>query len=410
MKILILHGIDSMKTSRRTSLHHAFFLMRHFPDNEYWLQAASAPVTDDLVNEDFDAIIIDTTFLCWRWAKPIEAFEAFRRKYEFVAKSDAIKVAFPQDDYDHSEILDEWLSEWKVNVVYSVLYPHRAELYPCTSKTSEILKGYTGLFEAADLTLISGSARPWGQRAIDVGYRARRLPAYFGRFGQVKSEIADRFAELASITTLKLDISCKPSDTISGDQWLQFLGNCRFTLGSESGSSILDPRGEIRVRCEEFSKLYGEATFEEIEAACFPGQDRISNPFKALSPRIFEAAAAGCAQILVPSEYDGALQPWTHYLPLERDCSNFDKILDAMGDTDRIQKMIDASQKALIANTRYSYAYYSEDVLGQIRKRLPKKHPSSRTAMAEPFDNWLKAVLQTNERWAKAWPRWWMSR
>ena len=398
MKILILHGLDDIATSRRTSIHHALFLPRHAPQHDYWFHAAHAPVTDALRREEFDAIIIDTTFLCWRWVKPAEQYFApLKANYDFLRDSHAIKIAFPQDEYDHSQILEDWLTDWKIDIIYSVCFDDRAVFYPHLQHNAEIRFGYTGLFEPADLSLVSRHAMPWRDRPIDVGYRARRLPPYFGRFGMLKSDIADRFDAAAAGSNLVLDISCEAKDALPGDTWLRFLGSCRFILGCESGSSLLDPQGDIQMCCNAYRAQHPDAGYEEVETACFPGLDR-ENPFKAISPRLFEAAATGCAQILVPGHYAGVLRPWEHYLPLAPDVSNIDEIVDAMRDTDRMEAMAAASRKALLDDSRFSYAAYAADVLSAIGARRPDL---TMQAVAEPVDAALRLALMTGERWAR---------
>jgi hypothetical protein len=398
MKILILHGIDSVDEVRRTSLHHAFFLPRHAPGHDYWFQSAAAPVTDGLRQQRFDAIIIDTTFLGWRWYTPRdEWFGALRRKYAFVAQSDAVKVAFPQDEYDHTALLDEWLADWRVDVVYSVCYDDREVFYPRASQRAEVRLGYTGLYEPADRALAERFSRPWREREVDVGYRAKKLPPWFGWFGALKSDIADRFVERSSGMVLRLDISTDLRRAYLGDEWLRFLGRCRFILGCESGSSLLDADGSIKACCQAFLQRNPRASFADVERSCFPGQDR-ARPFKAISPRLFEAAAAGCAQILVPGPYAGALKPWVHYLPLEADASNVDELVAAMRDLPRMEAMIAASQSVLL-DDRFSYAAYATDVLAAIRARRPLLPD---TTADDPMDAMLRTALAGNERWRAA--------
>jgi len=408
MKILILHGLDSVETARRTSLHHAFFLPRHAPGHDYWLQAASAPVTAELRRERFDAILIDTTFLTWRWAGP-DVLDAQRRKYAFVRDADAVKIAFPQDEYDHTALLDEWLSDWRADVVYSVCFDDRAEFYPRTARRAEIRRGYTGLYEPADRALAARFARPWRERTIDVGYRAKRLPPWFGWFGALKADIADRFVDRAAGSGLRLDISCNLQDAFMGDDWLRFLGSCRFILGCESGSSLLDATGSIKECCIAYGHAHPGATFADVEAHCFAGQDR-ARPFKAVSPRLFEAASAGCAQILVPGDYAGALEPWTHYLPLEADASNIDEVVAAMRDTARMEAMIAASQEVLLSE-RFGYEAYALDVLGAVKARRPGL---ADVTAEEPLDGMLRTALANIERlrhsYDRAVPRGFMAR
>src|SRR5215472_3043379 len=253
LKVLILHNNTPLSQVRRTSFNHAFCLLKYAPWNSYELHAFGQAIPHRLRQEQFDAIILDTTFLCWRWSNPREAyFDRLLRDYSFVADSDAIKVALPQDEYDHSSLLDDWLTDWRVDLIYSVCYEHRKIFYPRAAAHAEIIEGLTGYIDDADVAMTRRLARPFEQREIDVGYRAKDLPPYFGRVGRLKAEIGRKFYAAFADSGLLLDISLDPKHALMGDEWLRFLGNCRFTLGCESGSSLLDPRGDIGQACRAY--------------------------------------------------------------------------------------------------------------------------------------------------------------
>ena len=57
-------------------------------------------------------------------------FEKIKSKYSFVADSKALKIAFPQDEYDCSNLLDQWMCIWKIDIVYSVLSSNLNLIYP----------------------------------------------------------------------------------------------------------------------------------------------------------------------------------------------------------------------------------------------------------------------------------------
>ena len=185
----------------------------------------------------------------------------------------AVKVALPQDDYDHAAILDEWLAAWGVDAVFTPLAKHATILFPITTRRAAVLPCFTGHLDPADRAVAACFIRPFEAREIDVGYRAANLPAQFGRLGRIKSEIGQRFVQaLGPDHGLRLEISIDPRDVLSGDRWLHFLCNSRFTLGSVSGSSIVDPYGRIGDTVRIYTRDHPGATFDEIEAACFPGR------------------------------------------------------------------------------------------------------------------------------------------
>src|SRR5579885_2082417 len=55
---------------------------------------------------------------------------------------------------------------------------------------------------------------PYASRPLDVGYRTRRISAWFGDLGQEKWRIAARFAEDAKRFGLKVDLSYNEADRL----------------------------------------------------------------------------------------------------------------------------------------------------------------------------------------------------
>ncbi|AUC98331.1 hypothetical protein CWS35_31835 [Bradyrhizobium sp. SK17] len=403
---MILHELDNLASARRTSINHAFALVKYAPQHEYTLHSARQPVTARLRKQAFDAIILDTTFLCWRWARPKSLWlDRLLDAYDFVAQSDAVKVALPQDEYDHAEVLDAWLSDWKVDLIYSVCYGHHEEFYPRARESARVLEALTGYIDDVDIGLMQRFAVPFNDRPIDVGYRARALPAYFGRVGQVKAELGERFRSRVADRKLRLDISTREGDALVGDAWLQFLGNCKFTLGCESGSSLLDPRGEIRECVELQLQRNPTASFEELEQTCFAGQD-MRKAYTAAGPRLFEAAIARSCQILTPGSYVGALNPGEHYIELALDCSNAEEVYEQMQDVDANQARIEACYRALVDDPKFRYRNFVAGLLAEVRDvairkgRLPPDCSASPDAVADEFalrESFTRAVLRAHQ-------------
>ena len=206
---------------------------------------------------------------------------------------------------------------------------------------------------------------PIAGRSIDVGYRARDLPAYYGKFGRMKADIGRMFISRARDTGLSLDISCDPGDVLIGDAWTRFLLESKCSLGCESGSSLLDETGEIRDAVDAYVACHPAATFDEIEAQVFPGQDN-RYLFNSVSPRLFEAAIFGSCQILVEGGYLPELHAGKNYVALRRDCSNLRDVFDVVRDPRAIQEIADACFEALIVSPRYRYSQRVADVFARI--------------------------------------------
>ena len=140
-------------------------LRRYFPQHEYVFHDTTVESASDLTGLEFDAVILDVTFLWARWAED-NRLEAIKRDYGFIKDLQAVKVALPQDVYDCKAVLDDWMCEWKVDVVFSVIYGNWNVLYPKYSKAGTIRLAYTGYI---DDTLLYFRPSRWADRPIDIG-------------------------------------------------------------------------------------------------------------------------------------------------------------------------------------------------------------------------------------------------
>jgi hypothetical protein len=373
LNVLVIHRIDPASVFRKTSVDHAYCFARYAAGHNYLYHNIDHPVTTALRELRFHAVILDTTALCIRYFRPRALFDQEKVRWALVGQTDAVKVAFPQDDYDHSGLLDDWMADWRVDTIYSVLPQHRKLLYPRSISCSEILPALTGYVNDADLVRFASFAKPFPSRNRDVGYRAKHLPPEFGNYGLLKGRISDALNAAREQHRLVIDSSTRPEDVFFGDDWLQFLGDCRFCPGSEGGSSLHDPHGEIRDRVVAFLRDEPQATFEEVEAACFPGLDgRVV--FSAVSPRLFETAALKCGQILVEAPYLGVLKPGEHYIPLRPDLSDLDAALEETRNHGKAMRQIDATFEALVVGREFRYSTHAERVIAGIRQRVARNH------------------------------------
>ena len=56
--------------------------------------------------------------------------------------------------------------------------------------------------------------------------------------------------------------------------------------------------------------------------------------YRTISPRHFEAAAFRICQVMFEGEYSDVLRPMVHYVPLKKDFSNFDQVVELITDHD----------------------------------------------------------------------------
>lgn len=343
LSILVLHSLGDPARTANFLTHHVFNLQRVLPHHVYVYHDVALPLPAYVKDARFDAIILDVTFLGARWLEP-EQFEQVKRAYTFVADHDAVKIAFPQDEYDCHELLDEWMCDWRVDLVFSVISSNWDVLYPRYHLQGEIALAYCGCI---DDSLVAIKPRPFADRVVDIGYRAKKLLPYFGRIGETKWTIGRDVMAACDDLDLVVDIKLGYEHMLDGDAWLQFLKSSKFVLGANSGSSLLDPRGDIQRSVRRWLAEHPDATFEQVEAACFAGQDGLYS-FTAISPRIFEAGLLECCQILVRGEYSGILQAGQHYLPVDSDASSFADVLLMMQDRTMVQDTVRECKTALL--------------------------------------------------------------
>jgi hypothetical protein len=207
--------------------------------------------------------------------------------------------------------------------------------------------------------LVRRAVPGYAERPVDVGYRARRLPAWLGELGQEKWLIGQRFLEDGERHGLRCDISWREEDRLYGDAWVRFLMNCRAVLGAESGASVCDFTGDIQQRVEAHVRQAPNASFAELRRLYFAAQDgRIRmNP---ISPRCFEAAAARTLMVLYPGEYAGILRPGEHYVVLNKDHSNIDDVVSVIRNPKAAQQIIDRAYHDIACNPEYGLCRFAE--------------------------------------------------
>lgn len=233
--------------------------------------------------------------------------------------------------------------------VFSVADPEVIEsLYPVNLRSftvSTLLTGYV------PVNLHAFRSIEWEKRPIDISYRARRLPNWYGHLGSTKSQVSDQLNKATKDLSLTVDASCEESDRLYGQNWIEFLCNSKVAVGTESGSSRIDMDGRFE---ESWQIRSDSSSFGVVEPV-------LAN-YAAISPRIFEYAAANCLLALTPGKYSGILSPGLHYFELQSDMSNLDELLELMNNKVERESMILRAYEELILSNKYSYQQMAKDV------------------------------------------------
>lgn len=179
---------------------------------------------------------------------------------------------------------------------------------------------------------------PLAARPIDLGYRAFAGPPYLGH--DDRTRIAEFFLAHGPRYGLRLDISLDPARRLDETQWAAFLNRCRGQLGVEAGTDCFELTDETRRKVNAYVEVHPQATIAELKEHFFPpAPDRV--PLRSISGRHIEAAATKTVQILFEGTYDGYLEPDVHYIPLRKDFSNIDEVMQKFRDDAYCQQLVD---------------------------------------------------------------------
>ena len=300
----------------------------------------------------FDAVVLHYTL----FASGPHPYLIGDRFLEYLSRcKGSYKVAFFQDEHEYCRRRFAFLDQYGVDCVYTCFSPEYHEpTYGAHTRVKRFVT-YMPAYVSPDLVREAAKlGRPDSDREVDVGYRTRPTPPYFGRGGVEKVEIAERFAPPAARAGLRLDISSREEDRLYGESWYRFLAGCRGQLGTESGASCVDLEDEVR---EEYLRLAAdghEVTLEELERGALGRWDgRVQ--LRSTSSRHFEAAAFRVCQVMYEGEYSGVLAPMRHYIPLRKDFSNIDEVLERFADPDVRRELTETAHRDLVASGDYGY-------------------------------------------------------
>jgi hypothetical protein len=286
-----------------------------------------------------------------------------------IAAFRGLKVQFLQDEYRWVDAITAESRNLGIQLLYS-LVPQEVlgSVYGNRLPGVEILTTLAGF---VPYDVLRRPVVPFTSRSLDVVYRGRGVPFWLGTLGQDKAFIGREFLERAQGTDLQCDIAWNEIDRIYGKAWYRFLESGRTTLGTESGASIVDFSGELQERTDEYLTARPTASFEEVAReilAPYEGNAVI----RVVSPRVFEAAALRTGMVNFTGGYSGTIEPWHHYVPLERDFSNFDEVVSVIRDDAALRRLTDTAYADLIASGRYSLQRFIREFDETLTDRRPK--------------------------------------
>jgi len=365
LNIALLYGANATFTN--TVMEHARSFGLFSRHRVRYLSIAPFTLAALRELDAFDVVVLHYSFfpgLGWEMPQALQdALERFA----------GLKVLFLQDEYDHTRTAISWIRKLGIRCVYTCVPPaSRPLVYPGADLAGVEFVGTLTGFVPLEIPELAGA--PPGERRIVLGYRGRRLHPRYGDLAREKWLIGERMREICARRGIVADIDVSDESRIYGRKWYEFLAACRATLGSESGSNVLDADGELRWRIDAALAADPSLGYEAIHARFIGDRDGAIR-MNQVSPRIFEAAAMHTALVLFEGEYSGAVQPERHYIPLRKDFANADEVLDRLGDAAQLAAMTARAHADLIASGRFSYRSFAKEFDDTVARRAGPRQP-----------------------------------
>jgi hypothetical protein len=380
----------------RVSLLDTLYSFRDYTSHRiYYLNIAARGIPRYVCRLNFDLIVFHSLFFSKRFDRDQQS-KLFDKAY-CLREIPCRKVITPQDEFINNDIVCDFVKKIGADTIFSVQPPSAWKtVYGALDKV-KVINVLTGYLDTKRVQYCSRFLADNWRRNIWVGYRCNGKPtAWFGRHGYLKQLIAPVLECAFRDAGLRCDISTDNKDALAGLSWYDFLGNCRYVLGVEGGTSIFDEKGAIKLATDEFTRRYPKASFEEIEAACFPGVDGSFSGF-AISPRHLEACMTGTCQILTEGDYNGILLPNTHYIPVAKDFKNVNDVVRLVkSDSDRSKIVINA-YRDIVLSEKYDVKQFPATVIGDV-SIYPTKQPAVGERLRMFASYWLLFVLDKIDR------------
>lgn len=297
------------------------------------------------------------------------------------------KIAIFQDEFRYCQKRFKFLNRHSIDCIYTLVEPPYFQLtYRKYTGVPKLISHIPGYVSEGLLSAVRKFGRRDEDRTIDIGYRGRPLEFYMGKGAQEKSAIATGFLERAKGLPLKVDIDRTERSRLYGDAWYRFTGNCRGFLGVEAGVSIFDLEDTVRTECDKRLLRNPKLLFQQLhDEFLYQYEDNV--PYRTISPRHFEAAAFRVTQILFEGRYSGILKPMVHYIPLKKDFSNFEKVVDLFTNPSVRRELTENAYRDLVTSGRYSYRTF-------VRQFDDDLEASGLTLRARDGDSRVEQVLE----------------
>ena len=340
------------------------------------------PPPRNILDTEWDVVILHYTFLGFRTIG--KAAPYWKQNFDWIERLHGVKIAIPQDEGNYAGVLDQWLFDWDVKIIFSVHYQPDGLLYPLMSRHAVIYPCLPGYIDEASAEIYKDRIRPISDRQKDIVYRVRKLPYWLGSASYIKWRVGEVVALHAEAMELKTDICVGYEHSLFGNDWLEFISSGKAVIGAEGGYSVINWNGELPYIAETILKRKPGLSFMDFKKHMFPGWDCFD--LLTITPRHFEAITAKTCQVLVEGDYKGILHADEHYIPISEDYSNVDEALEKLKDINYIQAMVDHSYENIFLSGKYTYGAFASQIETALLEYQHDSETQPRERKARRFD------------------------
>ena len=366
----ILVVINQYSFPLRSTIRDSIFCFKKYSDSSvYFLNTARlSKLPKHFLNVRFDIILFHTSFMSFRWGHQKE-FNRLSKLLDDFKSINSVKIALPQDEWIHTDLLNTFINEFNIKYVFSVApeTEWRVIYNEVNFSNVQFYRILTGYIDP--LIVDKYAASQIEKRLVDVGYRAFKAPPWLGKHGYMKTLIANIFTKKCNEANLVSDISVDERDTFLGDKWYGFLKKCKYFIGVEGGSTVLDRDGTIWEKGVKFLNENPDASYDEVEKAVFPEKDGSLN-LVAISPRHLECCITKTCQILIEGDYNGILIPNKHFIELREDFSNLSEVISIVKNDNLREKITEQAFADIVKSNKYSYPSFVKFVLNTAMEQV----------------------------------------
>lgn len=363
LHILVIYSAYTTRTNLLDSLYSFRNYTNHFI---YYYNIRFRNIPKIFYSIEFDLIIFHTLFFSNKFNRESQV-KIFNKVYK-LCESHVRKVITPQDEFINNDIVCNFINRANINGIFTV-QPKNVwnDVYGLIDQEkTKIYSVLTGYLDNKRISECAHYLDPRRHRNITVGYRSLTKPLlWWGRHGYLKERIAREFEQALLTNKIDFDISTKTKDSKAGHSWISFMGNCKYTLGVESGTSIFDYDGSIKLATDAYLLAHPHAKFEQVEAACFPNLDGKFEGYT-IAPRHLEACITGTCQILTEGFYNGILKPNVHYIPVSKDFSDINEVINKIKNDNLRNEIVSNAYKDIVKSGKYGMNIFPSIVIGDL--------------------------------------------